>query len=31
MTLIDEVMETHGGFADVWSARKRDITTPISM
>jgi hypothetical protein len=24
-------METHGGFADVWSARKRDITTPISM
>src|ERR1700730_11099396 len=24
MTLIDEVVGTHGGFADVWSARKTD-------
>ena len=30
MTLIDEVMGTHGAFADVWSARKRDVTAPVS-
>jgi len=28
MTMIDEVIGTHGAFADVWSARKRDAVSP---
>ena len=30
MTLIDEVLGTHGAFADVWSAHRRDPDTTKS-